>query len=245
MKTRFTVAGAVVLAAAISPLSAQLTNQPSPPPRELPAGVTPIVQQRLHDPNAEGQAQQMPTPGGPTDRRPAKPAAVRPSDADGSSVDAILAALYASVSHDSAKEPNWERMRSIFLQVGMLIPPKNPKSDMFTVLDVDGFEQRVRESVAAAKAKGDPTSFFEREIARRLDCFGNVCQAFSTYESRRAPSDEKPFVRGINSIQLVNDGRRWWIASVVWDTERADNAIPAQYLPNAPPTVPAEYLKKN
>ena len=89
MKTRFTVAGAVVLAAAISPLSAQLTNQPSPPPRELPAGVTPIVQQRLHDPNAEGQAQQMPTPGGPTDRRPAKPAAVRPSDADGSSVDAI------------------------------------------------------------------------------------------------------------------------------------------------------------
>jgi hypothetical protein len=187
----------------------------------------------------------MPTPGGPTDRRPSKPAVPRPSDADGSSVDAVIAALYASVSHDSATAPNWERMRSIFLQVGMLIPPKNPKSDMFTVLDVDGFEQRVRESVAAAKAKGDPTSFFEREIARRLDCFGNVCQAFSTYESRRAPSDEKPFVRGINSIQLVNDGRRWWIASVVWDTERADNAIPAQYLPNAPPTVPAEYLKKN
>lgn len=181
----------------------------------------------------------------PADRRPAQPAAKRSSDSDGASVDAILAALYASVSHDSATEPNWERMRSIFLQVGMLIPPKNPKSDMFTVLDVDGFEQRVREGMAAAKAKGDPTSFFEREIARRLDCFGNVCQAFSTYESRRAPSDEKPFVRGINSIQLVNDGRRWWIASVVWDTERADNPIPAQYLPNAPPTVPAEYLKKN
>jgi hypothetical protein len=181
----------------------------------------------------------------PANRRPAQPAAKRSSDSDGASVDAILAALYASVSHDSATEPNWERMRSIFLEVGMLIPPKNPKSDMFTVLDVDGFEQRVREGMATAKAKGDPTSFFEREIARRLDCFGNVCQAFSTYESRRAPSDEKPFVRGINSIQLVNDGRRWWIASVVWDTERADNSIPAQYLPNAPPTVPAEYLKKN
>ena len=45
-------------------------------------------------------------------------------------------------------------------------------------------------------------------------------------ESRRAPSDEKPLVRGINSIQLVNDGKRWWIASVAWDTEREDNPIP-------------------
>lgn len=243
MKTRF-AAAALVLAAGVSPLAAQFTQQPTPP-RELPPGVTPIFRQKVHDPNAEQEAQRIPTPGGPADRRPATPAAKRPSDSDGASVDAILAALYASVSHDSATEPNWARMRDIFLQVGMLIPPKNPKSDMFTVLDVDGFEQRVRESMAAAKQKGDPTSFFEHEIARRLDCFGNVCQAFSTYEARRAPSDEKPFVRGINSIQLVNDGRRWWIASVVWDTERADNPIPAQYLPNAPSMVPLEYLKKN
>ncbi len=174
---------------------------------------------------------------------------------DGVSVDAIVAALYASVSHGPDAEPNWERMRAIFLQVGMLIPPKAPQADMFTVLDVDGFEERVKKSVAASKAKGDPTSFYEREAARRTDCFGNVCQVFSTYESRRAPSDEKPFVRGINSIQLVNDGHRWWIASVVWDTERESNPIPPQYLPNAPaaaapaavPTpgsIPPEYLKK-
>ena len=167
------------------------------------------------------------------------------SSPDGASADAIVAALYASVSHDSATEPNWARMRELFLPVGMLIPPKSPRSDMFTVLDVDGFEELVRKSIAAAKQKGEPTSFFEREAARKTDCFGNVCQVFSTYESRRAPSDEKPFVRGINSIQLVNDGRRWWIASVVWDTEKPDRPIPPQYLPNAPATIPQEYLKKN
>jgi hypothetical protein len=223
------------------PLGAQL-SQPTPRPVN-PAGLTPVVGQKLHDPNAEAEAQRMPTPGGPTDRRPKAPGAVRhaASDGDGASVDAILAALYASVSHDEASLPNWERMRNLFLQVGMLIPPKNPRSDLFTVLDVDGFEQRVKESVAGAKQKGDATSFFEKEISRRTDCFGNVCQVFSTYESRRAPSDEKPFVRGINSIQLVNDGQRWWIASVAWDTERADNPIPPQYLPNA---VPSEYIKK-
>jgi hypothetical protein len=239
-----------VLAAAVAFCAAPLAAQYQPPnPAPNPYGVTPVAGQKIHDPNSEVEAQRMPTPGGPQDRRPPAPSkdAARQSsthapDTDGASVDSVIAALYASVSHDEGSAPNWERMRGIFLQVGMLIPPKNPRSDLFTVLDVDGFEQRVKESIASTKAKGDPTSFFEKEIARRTDCFGNVCQVFSTYESRRAPNDEKPFVRGINSIQLVNDGHRWWVASVAWDQERPDNPIPAQYLPNS---VPSEYLKKN
>src|SRR5262245_26430821 len=171
---------------------------PQPTPARNPLGLTPTGGQRLHDPNAEQEARQVPTPGGPQDRRRPAPPAAHATDADGASVDSIIAALYASVSHDASTEPNWERMRPIFLPVGMLIPPENAPSEHFTVLDVDGFEQRVKEGAAAAKAKGDPTSFFEREVARRADCFGNVCQVFSTYESRRAPADEKPFVRGIN-----------------------------------------------
>ena len=31
-------------------------------------------------------------------------------------------------------------------------------------------------------------------------------------------------------MQLLRDGKRWWIASVTWDVERPDNPIPAQYL---------------
>jgi hypothetical protein len=67
---------------------------------------------------------------------------------------------------------------------------------------------------------------------RDLDCFGNVCQAFSTYEARRGPFDQKPFATGINSIQLLNDGLRWWVASIVWDTERPSNPIPPEYRAN-------------
>jgi hypothetical protein len=158
-----------------------------------------------------------------------RPSAAGAAAADSASVDAILAALYASVSHPDGVEPDWPRMRNIFLPVGMLIPPKRPNEDMFTVLDVDGFRDRVRKAAAASKPKGESTAFFEKEVARRLDCFGNVCHAFSTYEARRAPSDEKPFTSGINSIQLLNDGQRWWVASIVWDTERANNPIPAEY----------------
>jgi hypothetical protein len=176
----------------------------------------------------------MAPPGEPLARRtptplPAGNPQSRGTGDDGASVDTILAALYESVSHPDGVEPNWAKMRGIFLPVGMLIPPKRPNQDMFTVLDVDGFRDRTREFMATAKQKGETTAFFEKEVARKLDCFGNVCQAFSTYEARRAPTDEKPFVRGINSIQLLNDGQRWWVASVVWDTERPNNPIPAEY----------------
>jgi len=210
-----------LLALLASIAAAQITpNRPAPPLRR--------------DPNAMIEPPTtMPPPGEPLARRSPTPLAsgrpVNPGEADGASVDAILAALYASVSHPDGTEPDWARMRAIFLPVGMLIPPKPARDEIFTVLDVDGFRDRVRKGAAAAKEKGESTAFFEKEVARRLDCFGNVCQAFSTYEARRAPSDERPFTSGINSIQIVNDGRRWWIASVVWDIDRPGNPIPEQY----------------
>lgn len=159
-----------------------------------------------------------------------------PPPTDTVSVDSIVAALYASVSHAAGTSPDFDRMRRIFHYVGMLVPPKAPEAADFRVMDVDQFEERYEKSVAARKQKGEAVSgFFEREVARRTDCFGNVCHVFSTYESRRSPSDAAPFERGINSIQLVNDGKRWWIASVAWDAEKPANPLPAQYLPAAKP----------
>lgn len=159
----------------------------------------------------------------PGRREPAAPA-------DAASVDAIVSTLYASVSHAADARPDFDRLRRVFLYVGMLIPPKAPGVADFRVMDVDQFSERYEKSVASRKEKGEaPAGFFEREVSRRTDCFGNICQVFSTYESRHALSDATPFQRGINSIQLLRDGSRWWIASVVWDTERPDNPIPAQY----------------
>jgi hypothetical protein len=158
-----------------------------------------------------------------------------PPPADALSVDSIVAALYASVSHAPDASPDFERMRGIFLYVGMLVPPAKPGEEI-KVTDVDGFAERYQKGVDARKEKKESASgFFEREIARRSDCFGNVCQIFSTYESRHTASDAAPFQRGINSIQLVRDGKRWWIASVAWDIEKPESPIPAQYQPATKP----------
>jgi hypothetical protein len=72
--------------------------------------------------------------------------------------------------------------------------------------------------------------FFEREVARRTEMFGNIAHVFSTYEARHKVEDKDPLVRGINSIQLMNDGKRWWIVTVFWQAETPDNPLPKKYL---------------
>jgi hypothetical protein len=71
--------------------------------------------------------------------------------------------------------------------------------------------------------------FDEREISRKVEKFGAIYHVWSTYESRNEPNG--PIIeRGINSIELFNDGTRFWILGWFYDGERKDNPIPAEYL---------------
>ncbi|WP_426174329.1 hypothetical protein [Massilia sp. TWR1-2-2] len=54
--------------------------------------------------------------------------------------------------------------------------------------------------------------------------------ACSACEWRHAPNDARPFQRGINSIQLVHDGRRWWVASLLWRAEGDKSPLPQRCL---------------
>jgi hypothetical protein len=117
-------------------------------------------------------------------------------------------------------------MRSLFVPGARLIPAVASASGGASarVLDVDAYIER-------GGANLEKNGFFEHEIARKTDSFGNISILFSTYESRHASADPAPFARGINSIQLLKDLDRWWIVTVYWDSERPGNPIPAQYLP--------------
>lgn len=147
---------------------------------------------------------------------------------DVQSIDAIIAALYDVISGPAGARRDWGRDRHLFMPQARLIRTgKKPDGSVrYQVMTVDEFA-----------ADADPIlqkGFYEIEIARITEMFGNIAHAFSTYESRHRPG-EAPFSRGINSIQLLNDGQRWWVTAMVWDAERGDNAIPPRYLPQ--PTV--------
>ena len=57
-----------------------------------------------------------------------------------------------------------------------------------------------------------------------------MAEVFSTYESRHDAGDPKPFERGINSFQLMNDGHRWWIVTILWQGETSGSPIPKEFL---------------
>ncbi len=150
----------------------------------------------------------------------AKVPAAKPEDVK--SMDAILVAIYDVIS-GPAGDRDWKRFRSLFLpQARFTQVSTGPDGSKVVIAwNVDEF---VRDAgLVFAK---EP--FYEKAIVNRPKSFGNVTQVFSSYESRHSPTD-KPFERGINSIQLLNDGTRWWVLSILWDTERAGNPLPEKF----------------
>ncbi len=166
------------------------------------------------------------TPPAQTTAAPTVPA----NPADVASVDAILAALYDVISGPAGQRRNWDRMRSLFVPGARLMPTgRRPDgSGAIQVWTVDQYIERVGPRL-------EESGFFERELARRTERYGNIVHAFSTYDSKRLASDPQPFARGINSIQLWNDGQRWWVVSIFWEGERPDNPLPARYMQSAAP----------
>ena len=141
-------------------------------------------------------------------------------DSDAGSIDGVVRALYEVISGPAGAPRDWDRERSLFLPGARLVPTRlgpdgRPIADVF---DLEGY-------IASRTPMFEKDSFFETEVGRRTFVFGNIAHVLSSYELSRAPG-EKPFVRGVNSIQLYNDGKRWWVVSIAWDSERPGNPLP-------------------
>ena len=151
---------------------------------------------------------------------------VQAKEGDVRSIESILAATYDVISGSAGKKRDWDRFRSLFYPGARLIPTgKRPNETEVRarVLTPDDYVER---SAPFLEKEG----FFERGVSNKIERFGNIAQVFSTYESRHNADDTQPFQRGINSFQLVNDGKRWWIMTIMWQAETPENPIPQEYL---------------
>jgi len=176
---------------------------------------------------AQPQSTQTPPGSSPTMQQPTtdKPAIPAANPADVNSLDAILAAIYDSISGAKGKARNWDRFRSLFIPGARLIPTfKRPTGEFVSrALTPEEF-------ITSSGKFMEEQGFFERAVANHVETFANIAQVFSVYEGRHDTADAKPFVRGINSIQLMNDGKRWWVVTIFWQAEDPANPIPQKYL---------------
>jgi hypothetical protein len=159
----------------------------------------------------------------PAVAQPPTPPAPRPEDV--SSVDAIMAAVYDVISGPAGQVRNWDRMRSLFLPGARLIPTGRTPDGKHT-----SRVWTLEEYIANAGPRLEEMGFFEREIGRVQEQYGNIVHLMSAYDSKRKADDAQPFARGVNSFQLMNDGSRWWVVTIYWQAETPDNPVPPRFL---------------
>jgi hypothetical protein len=156
--------------------------------------------------------------------KPAAPAQAAKTQVDDLSTPELTAAAVYDAISGPAGERNWARLRNICLpEVHFIVTGVDKEGKAFhRVLTIDDYQQR---ATPVMMKEG----FYERGIASRTVRYGHVAHVFTTYESRHEP-DAKPFARGINSMQLLSDGHRWYIVNILWDSETPDQPIPQEFL---------------
>jgi hypothetical protein len=138
------------------------------------------------------------------------------------SIEAIVGAAYAAISGPAGPR-DWNRFRSLFLpQARFTQVGEGPDGAKFVI------SWSVEEFVRDAGLIFAKEPFYEDALVIQPESYGGMAQVLSSYESKRSP-EGKPFERGVNSFQVLNDGKRWWIVSIFWDSERPDNPLPAKY----------------
>lgn len=144
---------------------------------------------------------------------------------DVSSKENIMTALYEVISGDAGEKRDWDRFKNLFTADARLIPSgKNQDGEMYYRVWTP------QEYVEKAGVNLEKNGFFEKEIHSVTEEYGSLVHIWSSYESFRTSKDTAPFSRGINSIQLMNDGARWWIMQIYWLGETGDNPLPDKYL---------------
>jgi hypothetical protein len=141
---------------------------------------------------------------------------------DQTDLGAVIDAMYAMVSGPKGPR-DWSLQREIFRPEArqMRTGVDSEGKSWIKVMDLDDYRRDTADFFAA-------NDFYETEVSRRVDMFGNMAQVFSLYEARAKPDDAEPERRGINAIQLYRDqDSRWRIVSMIWDNERPGLVAPA------------------
>lgn len=136
------------------------------------------------------------------------------SSGDDPSIVRVLEQLYSVISFEEGGEPDFRGLSDVFSRHARI-----------TRLTPDGTDFMDRTTFASMVQSmlelGAYTSFYEFEVARRIERFGDVAQVWSLYETRTHRAAQAALGRGVNSIQLIREAGEWRVLGLLWDEAHA------------------------
>jgi len=143
---------------------------------------------------------------------PAAPLQAAPLTADEAArVDDVLERLYRSFSHGDGEEPDWELMRSLFVE-GAQCVTETPTGQAPRPQPVDAFISAWRTSV---RDRASPTlETGERILDARTTRVGRLIRVDVLFQAQKR-DDPAPRTPGLDSLVLVDVGGDWKILSFV------------------------------
>lgn len=144
------------------------------------------------------------------------------------SIDAVIQTLYDVIGGEKGEKRDWDLFRYLFFEGAKLVLYEKDLEGIIRprYLTPDDYVNTIGDWLENKRT----TDFFENEIHKNIDIFGPIAHAWSAYESFHSKADKDPYMRGINSFQLVFHDERWWIVNLYWTRETPSNPIPEKYL---------------
>ena len=139
---------------------------------------------------------------------------------DVATIDGLINAYYESVSGHPGQRDG-ERMLSLFVTGGKIS------------IDLEGEEpthKNAEDYLKTERFLTISTEFFEREISRDTQQFGQMANVISTYGISDAMENTDYTARGVTVFQLIKHSGRWWILSTMWQRESPELPLPAHLL---------------
>jgi hypothetical protein len=169
--------------------------------------------------NERGQRQAAGGAVGANERDQETPAA---DPADVATPESVVKALNETLSGRAGEARNWERFRSLMAPNARFVT-ESVAADGAVHRQALGVEDIITSNEKALATEG----FFEHRVITHDEVWAHLAVIVTAFEIRHA-SGEAPFARGIKHFELTSDGKRWFVESIVWESEATASPLPPE-----------------
>lgn len=169
--------------------------------------------------NERGEARAADRAVGANERDQEMPAA---DPADVATPENVVKALNEILSGRAGETRNWNRFRSLMAPDARFVT-ESVAADGAVRRRALGVEDLITSNDKSLATQG----FFEHRVITHDEVWAHLAVIVTAFEIRHA-SGEAPFARGIKHFELTSDGKRWFVESIVWESETTASPLPPE-----------------